>query len=173
MHKTGYNEQMQALVAKYRQAGQPWPATTREIAAWLVRTNQWEPSRELAIEQCADDLARAMREEFITDRQGRRVRAKHAARREVNGEQQTFWADLRTAPREHMENIVVAEMTAKENECPVNGEWLLRAGLAPGPQLGKLLSRFQAEWQRLSPPRDRAGFLERAIASLERDRPIS
>ncbi|MCW5757993.1 MAG: hypothetical protein KIT54_12220 [Phycisphaeraceae bacterium] len=103
MHKTGYNEQMQALVAKYRQAGQPWPATTREIAAWLVRTNQWEPSRELAIEQCADDLARAMREEFITDRQGRRVRAKHAARREVNGEQQTFWADLRTAPREHME----------------------------------------------------------------------
>jgi hypothetical protein len=103
MHKTGYNEQMQALVAKYRQAGQPWPATTREMAAWLVRTNQWEPSRELAIEQCADDLARAMREEFITDRQGRRVRAKHAARREVNGEQQTFWADLRTAPREHME----------------------------------------------------------------------
>lgn len=98
-----YNEQMQKLVAEYRQAGNPWPATAYDMAAWAVRTGRWEPPRELAIDRCADDLARAMREEFITDRQGRRVRAKHAARREVNGEQMTFWADLRTAPREHME----------------------------------------------------------------------
>lgn len=80
---------------------------------------------------------------------------------------------LRSKIEAECENIVVAEMTAKENECPVNGEWLLRAGMVPGPQLGKLLSRFQAEWQLLSPPRDRAGFLERAIASLEREPPTS
>lgn len=98
-----YNEQMQRLVEEYRRAGNPWPATTYEMAAWAVRSGRWEPPRELAIDRCADDLAKAMREEFITDRQGRRVRAKHAARREVNGEQMTIWADLRTAPREHME----------------------------------------------------------------------
>jgi hypothetical protein len=40
-----------------------------------------------------------MREEYIVDVQGRRVRAKHAAR----VEQAVFWADIRTAPREHME----------------------------------------------------------------------
>lgn len=117
MHKTGYNEQLQHLVAEYRKAGQSWPATTRDIAAWLVRTSKWEPSRELAIEQCADDLARAMREEFITDRQGRRVRAKHAARWEVNGERQTFWADLRTAPREHMEIALAQRRQQVVSDC--------------------------------------------------------
>lgn len=103
MPRTTYVEMMQRLVEEYRKSGQPWPATARDMAAWAVRSKRWEPSPEAAIEQCADDFSRAMREEFITDRQGRRVRAKHAARREVNGEQQTFWADLRTAPREHME----------------------------------------------------------------------
>ncbi len=98
-----YNEQMQKIVDEYRKAGNAWPATAHDMAGWAVRTGRWEPPRELAIDRCADDLARAMREEFITDRKGRRVRAKHAARREVNGEQMTFWADLRTAPREHME----------------------------------------------------------------------
>jgi hypothetical protein len=103
MPKTTYNEQMQKIVAEYRKAGNAWPATTHDIAGWAVRSGQWQAPRELAIDRCADDLAKAMREEYFTDRQGRRVRAKHAARQEVNGEQQTFWADLRTAPREHME----------------------------------------------------------------------
>lgn len=45
-----------------------------------------------------------MCEEYITDPQGRTVRAKHAARVEdANGKQTTLWADIRTAPRKHME----------------------------------------------------------------------
>jgi len=39
-----------------------------------------------------------------TSPQGRTVRAKHAARVEdANGHQTTLWADIRTAPRKHME----------------------------------------------------------------------
>jgi hypothetical protein len=98
-----YNEQMQKIVEEYRKAGNAWPSTAHDMASWAVRTGRWSPPRELAIDRCADDIAKAMREEYFTDRQCRRVRAKHAARRELNGEQQTFWADLRTAPREHME----------------------------------------------------------------------
>ena len=44
-----------------------------------------------------------MREEYITDAQGRTVRAKHAARMEREGEQGVFWDDIRSAPRTHME----------------------------------------------------------------------
>ena len=44
-----------------------------------------------------------MREEFITDKQGRRVRAKHVARMPgIDGEQAFLWDDIRTASREHM-----------------------------------------------------------------------
>ena len=45
-----------------------------------------------------------MREEFITDPQGRRVRAKHAARMDRDeGEQGALWDDIRTASHEHMQ----------------------------------------------------------------------
>jgi hypothetical protein len=44
-----------------------------------------------------------MREEYITDPQGRRVRAKHAAMRLQGEIQLTLWDDIRTAGKEHME----------------------------------------------------------------------
>lgn len=34
-----YNEQMQALVGKYREAGGGWPAPTKVIAAWAIAIN--------------------------------------------------------------------------------------------------------------------------------------
>ena len=98
-----YSDQLQHIVAEYRAAGQPWPATTRTMAAWAVRMKLWQPQPAKIISQLAEQLARAMREEFITDPQGRSVRAKHTARIECEGEQGMFWADIRTAPREHME----------------------------------------------------------------------
>jgi hypothetical protein len=53
------------------------------------------------VDMCADQLARAMREEYITDPQGRRVRSKHAARVKRHGQQITLWADIRNADRRH------------------------------------------------------------------------
>jgi len=98
-----YAEQMQRVVTQYQEAGERWPATTYDMAAWAIRMRLWSPSPSAMIDECAEQLARAMREEYIEDVQGRTVRAKHAARREVNGVQMTMWADIRTAPRDHME----------------------------------------------------------------------
>ncbi len=104
MASTTYTEQLQMTVQKYRDAGQPWPATTRQIAAWGVTEKLLVPQRGTIIKQFADELARAMREEYIVDRQGRSVRAKHAARVLVGeGEQRTLWADIRTAEPPHMQ----------------------------------------------------------------------
>ena len=94
-----YYQQLQAVVTKYIEAREEWPATTRQIAAWAVREKLWAPHPSSLISQYAEALAQAMREEYIVDPQGRTVRAKHAAR----VEQTVLWGDIRTAPRVHME----------------------------------------------------------------------
>lgn len=97
------SEMLQEIVRKYQAANQPWPATTRDMAQWAITNKLWTPKPSAIVDQCADQLARAMREEYITDDQGRRVRAKHAASLPgKGGEQMVLWADIRTAPHQHM-----------------------------------------------------------------------
>ena len=96
------SEMLQDIVAKYQAANQPWPATTREMAQWAIEHQLWAPKPSAFVDQCADQLSRAMREEYITDAQGRRVRAKHAATVTQDGAQLVLWADMRTATHQHM-----------------------------------------------------------------------
>lgn len=98
-----FTEQLQAIAKKYISAGMPWPATAKRIAVWAINEGLWKPHPTDLVNQCAEQLARAMREEYIIDAQGRSVRAKHAARIEQDGQQLMLWADIRTAPRRHME----------------------------------------------------------------------
>jgi hypothetical protein len=99
-----YTRQMQDIVVKYIAAGATWPASAHQIARWALSKKLWAPQPSTIVDQCADHLAQAMREEYITDPQGRAVRAKHAARvQESDGRQTTLWADIRTAPRKHMD----------------------------------------------------------------------
>jgi hypothetical protein len=98
-----YHEQLQEMVNDYRKSEEPWPTTARMVASWALRTGRWKPQPASLLNQCADQISRAMRDEYITDPQGRRVRAKHAATLTEEGEQQTMWDDIRTAPHHHME----------------------------------------------------------------------
>lgn len=97
-----YMQQCQDIVAQYRESGQPWPATMKAVAMWAVNRKMWTDQPAAIITRCAEDLARALREEFITDPQGRRVRSKHVAKVERNGQPMALWDDIRTAPRQHM-----------------------------------------------------------------------
>src|SRR6188472_465924 len=74
-----YNEQLQMIVRRYTEIGGEWPAATSQIAAWAIREELWKPHPDSIVRQCASDLAAAMREEYITDSKGRKVRSKHAA----------------------------------------------------------------------------------------------
>ena len=99
-----YNEQMQEIARRYEATGEEWPTTLKHIAAWAINRGLWEPQRILLVTKCAEDLGRALREEYITDPQGRRVRAKHAARMDRDeGEQGALWDDIRTASHEHLQ----------------------------------------------------------------------
>jgi hypothetical protein len=97
MSGPSYAEQLQHIVQQYMERGMPWPATSREVAAWAIEHGLWQAPLNTIVSKCAGDLSRAMREEYITDPQGRTVRAKHAARMKRDNTQLSLWADIRTA----------------------------------------------------------------------------
>lgn len=98
-----YIKQLQQIVSQYIKAGKPWPAEKRAIAAWAVQTELWKPHPSKLISQCAEDIGEAMRQEHFIDKQGRSVRAKHAARiKDKDGKQSTLWGDMRTEPPNFM-----------------------------------------------------------------------
>ena len=93
---------MQRIVAEYRTSGESWPASTKTIAAWAIDNGKRELPQSAALAKCAEDISRAMREEYITDAQGRRVTVRHPTTVRRGSEQPVLWDDLRTATREHM-----------------------------------------------------------------------
>jgi hypothetical protein len=42
---TTYTEQLQRIWRSYEEAGMPTPVTARDVAAWAVAQNLWEPRR--------------------------------------------------------------------------------------------------------------------------------
>lgn len=98
-----YIVQLQRIWRDYEAAGMQTPATAREVAEWAVNKGLLEPREHDPIADLAEDLARAWREEYRYDDQGRRYRAKHAVRITSGGVQYGFWADIDSAPRDHIE----------------------------------------------------------------------
>jgi len=78
------------IVRQFRKANDNKPATTAEMANSAVR-NGWKPTPIEIERHLAEQLSQAMREEYLRDPQGRKVRAKHAA----HIEQGVLWLDIR------------------------------------------------------------------------------
>lgn len=115
---SSYSKDLRRIVNDYRDAGGDWPATTEAIAAWAIRQERWQPHPRQAIRQCSRDISRALREEYFTDAQGRRVRAKHPRKeRGRNGKNLNLWDDIRTAPRSHMETSFVQRRERIVGDC--------------------------------------------------------
>jgi hypothetical protein len=112
-----YIKQLQRIIREYQQSDQKWPASTSDIARWAIRNNKYDlraPTIERVIRR---ELAQAMREEYITDPKGRRVRAKHPAKVNRDGEQIMLWDDIRTATRSHMEMAFMNRRNHIVGEC--------------------------------------------------------
>lgn len=106
--KSTYVELMQRLVEEYRAEGNSWPASAKSLARWAIDSKKWDRHGAALIELCARDFAKAMRQEYFTDPQGRRVRAKVAARFRkptTDGipEFETLWGDVRSEDRDFAE----------------------------------------------------------------------
>ena len=112
-----YNEQLQKIWRKYEDAGNPVPATARDVAKWAIRQRLWEPKPSDVESRCAEELARAAREEYRTDRWGRRYRARHSVRVKQLGVQLSLWADIDTAPRNHMQKAFAQRRKQIVGDC--------------------------------------------------------
>lgn len=96
------SEHLQDLVLRYREAGQPWPAKTRDVAKWALETKNWAPHPFAILNQCAEEISRALRDEYALDEQGRKVRTKHVATYVDGDDQYALWDDIKTASPQHM-----------------------------------------------------------------------
>lgn len=110
-------EQLQQIVTRYRLAGGVWPVDTPTIAAWAIENHLWKAHRTAEIKLCAKEISEAMREEYYTDAEGRRVRLKHPVTKKVGGAQITMWDDFRTASREHMEMAFAQRRNQIVGDC--------------------------------------------------------
>jgi hypothetical protein len=102
-----YNEQLQGLFRRYQEeVGITSLTSLKDVGLWAINKGLWEPRRADMLRQFSEEMARALREEFYTDPQGRRVRTKHAVRippATAGGEQQSLWGDIRSMSRKDME----------------------------------------------------------------------
>ena len=99
-------QQRQDLVAEYRLATKNRPYSALGVVDWGIKRRLLNPRPVDPRHMLAEEISVAMHEDYITDPQGRRVRAKHAARYEIDGKQQTLWADIRDknpGTRRHMQ----------------------------------------------------------------------
>lgn len=99
-----YSDAMLDIVHRYLQDGGTEPIDLDDLARYAIKNDLWTKHGSTLVQMCKRDLSRALREQFHTDPQGRQVRTFHATKlHSAGGEQQVFWADLRTAPPEHVE----------------------------------------------------------------------
>jgi hypothetical protein len=91
--------------------------TSREIADWAIKKGYWGLPNEKLISLCADEFARAFKEERFTDPLGNRVRFRHARKVDIDGVQTTLWENWPTISRENMETSLLQRRNQIVGEC--------------------------------------------------------
>src|SRR6266540_3303587 len=96
------SEEFQRLFHRYQKEHGGIPDTPYKVVQWALSNGLLAVPKIDPVLYLADDMAKALREEQGTDRFGRRYRKNHAVRIRTHGLQTTMWAEIETAPRDHM-----------------------------------------------------------------------
>lgn len=91
------SEQMRSIYRDYQREHGVRTVCTNDLFAWAHRKKRWAPQTSNVRRQFSNQLSRALRQDYYIDRQGRKVRSKHAVVRDVKGKQMSFWDDIREA----------------------------------------------------------------------------
>ena len=94
-----YSQQMQEIFKRYQEEVSPDPVDLKLVGAWATANRLWAPRPVDVLSRFATDMAESLREEYRTDKSGRRYRAKLAV---TVGRQGSLWGDIDTAPRTHV-----------------------------------------------------------------------
>jgi hypothetical protein len=93
------------FIEEYREVGNPWPATARQISEWALSTGRYQPREKSKESLATREFANAMRLLSFQDPQGRNVRQYHAVKLseleirelDIDGmEQLVLWVDVAT-----------------------------------------------------------------------------
>jgi hypothetical protein len=112
-----YNTLLQRAWHEYEKAHGAVPATTRDAVQWAVKEGMIQLPETDPFAKLAEDMAKALREEYATDAKGRRYRVNHAVRVTKAGVQYTFWAMLQDAPRSHMQKAFIQRREQIVGDC--------------------------------------------------------
>jgi len=117
-----YNKKILELVETYRREVADGALNPREIAAYMIREQKWEPSLKEAMSILAEDISNALRTQYGYDSRGRRVRRKHSVRHvtrdaEGNAKQMVLWYDIEIAPPQFMFESFQQRRGAIADDC--------------------------------------------------------
>ncbi len=92
---SSYSNEIKAYVERYKaEHGDEAIVDTHDIALWAFNKGLHKPNVKTIIDSIAADISRVFREEYRTDKFGRRYRANHAVTRKKDGKTLSLWADL-------------------------------------------------------------------------------
>jgi len=111
------NEMFQRVWTSYEQEHGHTPATAREAVIWGHNRGLLDLPEIDPFDVLADDMARALREQYAVDEKGRRYRVNHAVHVTKGGVQYTFWATMGFAPRRHMHRAFQLRRQQIVNDC--------------------------------------------------------
>lgn len=100
---SAYANQMKAYIEQYKAEMGAALLDPHAVAEWAYRRGLHKPSLRTVVDAIAADISQFFREEYRTNKDGQRYRAKHAVRIKQGNKTMSLWADMddATAPREH------------------------------------------------------------------------
>lgn len=110
-------EQDVKLVRRFEEDHQRMPFDLHEVYQWAKANELWFPPKDLEEKKFIEEIAQALREEYFTAADGTPVRAYHAIVKNLDGRQQTLWANMFDAPREHIEEAFQQRRRGSLADC--------------------------------------------------------
>ena len=99
-----FKEQMQRLAREYKRSNGVDVIDLDKVCDWALQEKKWEPQPVKLRRIFKEELSTALREEYTTDPQGRRVHVNHrVVERDKNGKQLSLIGDRDTSSREFLQ----------------------------------------------------------------------
>ena len=117
---TAYSNAVKDYIERYkREVSDSAIIDPHDLAAWAYRNGLHKPNPRTIIDLIAKDISQVFREEYRTDRRGRRYRAKHAVTNKQGNKTQSLWADLDDieAPHEHFQKSFAQRRSQVVGDC--------------------------------------------------------
>lgn len=101
---SAYANQVKSYIERYQaEVGGGGLLDPHAVAEWAYQRGLHKPSIRTVVDAIASDISQFFREEFRTNEDGQRYRAKHAVRVKKGDKTMSLWADMDDvkAPRDH------------------------------------------------------------------------